>query len=289
MLDKAAVIGVFDGVHIGHLALIEALIEKAGVRKLEPMALTFDPVPSLYFNPHFNFLLSTREEKEARLLELGIKEVVFLPFSEVVDTGPEQFIEQELDARRVDLIVVGEGFRFGRNRGGSVQTLKKKGNFDVIVLPKRRFESEAVSATRIRELLLLGHIHRANHLLGYEYTVSGSISKGLGRAGALLDTPTVNIEPGNRHKLAPPDGIYAVRYSKEKHPGVCYIGSSPTFGDSTHKIEVHLLDRPPEGSSKPQVSFVARLRPDMRFSSVAALKKQVREDTEQARRVLCQK
>ncbi|MBD3285757.1 riboflavin biosynthesis protein RibF, partial [candidate division WOR-3 bacterium] len=158
----------------------------------------------------------------------------------------------------------------------------------VMSMPKERFEGEVISATRIRELLLLGHIGRANHLLGYEYSLSGSITKGLGRAGALLNTPTVNIEPSDIHKLVPPDGIYAVRYSKQAHPGVCYIGSSPTFADSAHKIEVHLLDKPPDESEEPRVSFVERLRPEIRFSSLEELKKQVHEDVEDARRLLCE-
>jgi riboflavin kinase/FMN adenylyltransferase len=157
---------------------------------------------------------------------------------------------------------------------------------EVIAIPKERMEAEPISATRIRELLLLGHIRRANALLGYEYWLKGEISKGLGRAGALLDTPTVNLEPCDPHKLVPTDGIYAVRFGTDRGPGVCYIGSSPTFGDSARKIEVHLLEGPPEKRETSIVYFVEKLRPDMKFDSLAALRKQVSQDVAQARRVL---
>jgi len=283
---KAAVIGVFDGVHKGHAALIERLLAEAETRSLAPIVVTFDPPPSLYFNPHFHFILSTREEKRERLCQLGVEDVVFLDFSTVAETLPEDFIEKELLDRNVDFTLVGETFRFGHGRKGNVDTLKAHPGLEVASISKERFENEVISATRIRELLLLGHIKRANHLLGYEYSLSGTVSRGLGRAGALLDTPTININPSNPHKLVPPDGIYAVRYSRASFPGVCYIGSSPTFADSSHKIEVHLLDRVPDGTEEPQVSFVERLRPEVSFESLEELKDQVHADCEDARRVL---
>ncbi|MCK4232127.1 riboflavin kinase, partial [candidate division WOR-3 bacterium] len=102
------------------------------------------------------------------------------------------------------------------------------------------------------------------------------------------DTPTVNLKPDDLHKLVPPDGIYAVRFGTQRYPGVCYIGSSPTFGDSAHKIEVHLLEGPPKEGTAPIVHFVERLRPDMRFDSMQSLRKQVKKDVAQARRVLSQ-
>lgn len=288
MPDLAAVIGVFDGVHKGHAALIRALLDEAGNRILESVAVTFDPPPPLYFNPSFHFLLSTREEKEELLLSHGVEKIIFLDFSKVVANEPEAFIRDELVARNVRFVVVGEGFRFGYKRRGDIETLKKAQGVEVMALAKERVEAEPVSATRIRELLLLGHIRRANSLLGYEYRLKGRISKGLGRAGALLDTPTVNLEPGDFHKLLPPDGIYAVRFGTQHGPGVCYIGSSPTFGDSKHKVEVHLLEGPPKEGTAPIVHFVERLRPDMRFDSMQSLRKQVKEDVAQARRVLSQ-
>jgi riboflavin kinase/FMN adenylyltransferase len=286
--DKAAIIGTFDGVHKGHVALIRALIDEANKRGLEPLAMTFDPPPSLYFNPHFNFLLSTSEDKIELLRSHGIKEVIVIDFSNVEKKEPEAFIQDELFGRGVRLVIVGQGFRFGHNRRGGVKTLKKTKGMDVIAIAKERMEAEPISATRIRELLLLGHIRRANALLGYDYWLKGKISKGLGRAGALLDTPTVNLEPCDPHKLVPPDGIYAVRFGIQRSPSVCYVGASPTFGDSKHKIEVHLLEGSPEKRKASIVYFVEKLRPDMKFDSLEALRKQVREDVAQARRVLSQ-
>lgn len=285
----AAVIGVFDGVHRGHSTLIHTLLTEARSRNLRPVAVTFDPPPSLYFNPHFHFILSTSREKEGLLLARGISEVVFLDFSEVVGMEPGEFIKTQLLDRKVSFITVGEGFRFGLNRKGDISMLQGTPGLEVKALPKERVEADPISATRIRELLLLGHIRRANQLLGYEYPISGTRSPGLGRAGALLDTPTINMQPAWEHKLVPPDGIYAVRFGEVKHPGVCYIGSSPTFGDAVHKIEVHLVEGLPGCDVEPVVHFVQRLRPDMKFTSVGELKSQVRADVEEARRVLSQK
>ncbi len=284
----AAVIGTFDGVHTGHVALIKTLLGEAKARGLKPVAITFDPPPSLYFNPHFHFILSTPREKKELLLSSGVSEVIFLDFGEVVNMEPEEFIESHLFDREVRFVTVGEGFHFGRKRRGDVGTLKATEGLQVMALPKERMDAEAVSATRIRELLLLGHIRRANTLLGYEYKIAGEPSRGLGRAGALLDTPTINMQAHDPNKLVPPNGIYAVRFGRDKHPGVCYIGASPTFGDSAHKIEVHLIDALPAKDEKPVVCFVERLRPDTKFACLDDLKTQVRKDVEQARRVLLQ-
>jgi len=283
----AAVIGVFDGVHRGHVVLIRSLVEEASRRGLRPVAVTFEPPPALYFNPHFHFLLSTKEEKRERLEALGV-EPRFLDFADVAAKEPEEFIEEELAATGVRLVAVGEGFRFGRKRRGDVAMLEGWSGLEVMALPKERMEAEPISATRIRELLLLGHIRRASALLGYHYRLSGRPVSGLGRAAALLDTPTVNIEPVDPHKLVPPDGVYAVWYGKDRRRGVCYIGSSPTFGEETHKIEVHLLEGPPDERTEPVVCFAERLRPELRFASLEELKTQVKADVEQARRVLSQ-
>ncbi len=289
MSKKGAVIGVFDGVHRGHASLIRQFIKETEQRKLSPIAISFDPPPSLFFNPQFNFLLSTKKEKEARLKLLGIKEVVFLNFKSVVNKEPQNFIESQLYSLGITFIMVGASFHFGKKRKGNVETLEQVGanfGFTVKTIGKEKKDGEPISATRIRELLLLGHIRRANELLGYEYQLEGIKEKGLGRAGALLNTPTVNMQPCFPHKLLPPDGIYAVRFGRQAKPGVCYIGSSPSFGDSLHRIEVHLLDEPPSLAEEPVVCFVERIRPEMTFSCLDELKHQVADDVKKARRVL---
>lgn len=286
MEGKAAVIGVFDGVHKGHAILIDILLKEASRMQLVPFAITFDPPPALFFNPYFSFLLTTSDEKKELLASMGLKRVDFIDFRLVANKEPEDFIRDELIKRGIKLIVIGEGFRFGHKRRGDAGMLEEIGNFTVLSVKKECFEGDYISSTRIRELLLLGHVHQANILLGYEYALRGLREKGIGRAGSVLNTPTVNMKASEPHKLVPADSIYAVRFGSSRKPGVCYIGSSPTFGDGVHKIEVHLLDGPPDESEEMVVRFVARLRPDMRFDSVEALRLKVKEDVERARRLL---
>jgi riboflavin kinase/FMN adenylyltransferase len=290
MPERAIAIGVFDGVHVGHKALLKTLIGNARARNLHPTAVTFDPPPALYFNPHFNFMLTSHSEKEELLKAAGIEEVVFLHFAEVANASPQEFIDNELCKREARLVIVGKDFHFGKDRQGSEKTLLEAGKrlgFSVESCSMKKVEGEVVSATRIRELLLLGHLERANALLGYEYFMDVVPQKGLGRAGSMLETPTLNFSARDVHKLLPPDGVYAVRFGKYLKHGICYVGTSPTFGDDVHRIEVHILeDFTKDEEEESRVAFVSRLRPDMKFNSVDTLKKQIRQDKEQARRML---
>lgn len=290
MHDRAVAIGVFDGVHKGHASLLNVLVTRARAMDIMPAVITFDPPPALYFNHHFNFILTSRSEKEELLKAHGINEVSFLDFADVVNAAPQSFIEEELYKRKARLVIVGKDFHFGKERKGSERTLVEAGKvmgFDVEICSMKKIEGEIVSATRIRELLLLGHMERANTLLGYDYFTSVRPQKGLGRAGSMLDTPTLNFSSIDEHKLLPPDGVYAVRFGSSRKHGICYVGASPTFGDTVHRIEVHILEgfvKEEEGESR--VAFVSRLRPDMKFDTIDALKKQIEEDKEHARRLL---
>lgn len=293
MSERAVAIGVFDGVHKGHASLLNVLVTKARALHLAPAVITFDPPPALYFNHHFNFILTSRIEKEELLKTHGIDEVSFLNFKDVVKAAPQDFIDEELYKRKARLVIVGKDFHFGKERQGNEKTLVEAGKtmgFDVEICSMKKIEGEIVSATRIRELLLLGHMERANALLGYEYFMSVMPQKGLGRAGSMLDTPTLNFSSIDEHKLLPPDGVYAVRFGSSRKHGVCYVGASPTFGDTVHRIEVHILEGFVQGEEgeegESRVAFVSRLRPDMKFDSIDALRKQIEEDKEHARRLL---
>ncbi|MBD3284845.1 hypothetical protein GF359_00690, partial [candidate division WOR-3 bacterium] len=133
---KAAVIGVFDGVHRGHATLISALVSQARKRNMAPIAVTFDPLPALYFNPHFHFILSTPEEKIGKLHECGVEEVVSLDFSKTREISPAYFIENQLLTRNVGFILVGKTFRFGYKRKGDIETLRNHPGLEVMSMPK---------------------------------------------------------------------------------------------------------------------------------------------------------
>jgi riboflavin kinase/FMN adenylyltransferase len=286
-------VGNFDGVHLGHRAILARVTARAKELGSQPVALTFDPHPVKVLRPQANLpLLTTPEQKFRLLAEAGMEAVVVLPFTQEFSTISARdfvvrYFVERLKAREV---VVGHDYSFGHNREGNIELLKELGQtlgFTVQVVWAVEVNGAVVSSSLIRAMLKLGKVEEANHLLGRPYGVVGRVIAGKGRGAKVLGIPTANILPEN--DLLPASGIYAVlvRRGDEVLAGVANIGTCPTFDNQELSLEVHIFDFSGElYGERLGVEFIARLREERRFPSVDALAAQIRADIEVARQVL---
>jgi riboflavin kinase/FMN adenylyltransferase len=286
-------IGNFDGQHLGHLALLQAVVETARARNGTPMVLTFDPHPAKVLSPGITLLfLTTMEEKLARFEQLGIAEVLFLEFNEAfASLMPEEFVFMVLqDGVQARDLFVGEHFAFGKGRSGRIgdlQRLGPKAGFQVHPVPALRVDGEVVSSTRVRKLIQAGEVRTAARCLGRPYALEGRVVGGEGR-GKDLGWPTANVRlPGGQ--VIPADGVYATTavWKERTFESVSYIGSRPTFGPGQRLLEVHLLDEQVDlYGEQIRVQFVERLRGDQSFESTDALSACIQRDVLKARETL---
>ena len=288
-------IGSFDGLHLGHKRLIEKAQELANKLDAIPGVLSFDPHPRLVLGKEPNFkLLTTLEEKIYLLKELGIELLILLPFSAHLATmTPDAFVEELLvDNMKVRGIVIGFNFRFGRNRKGTPEYLKKLGErygFLVEEVPPVNIENTLVSSTTIRGLLQKGEVEKANKLMGHPYFMIGKVVKGKSR-GKKIGFPTANLE-FPEEKLIPAPGVYAalVNWKDQTYKGAMNIGTKPTFMDKDLSVEVHLLGF--EGNLYDEtlkVRLFYRIREEKKFSSVEELKNQINIDCQKVDQLLSQ-
>lgn len=286
-------IGNFDGQHLGHRALLKAVVESAMKSGGTPTVLTFEPHPAKVLMPGLDLLfLSGMEEKIRGFEEAGIAEVVIVEFNDALSRlTPEEFVfgvlQKGLCVRK---LLVGEHFVFGKGRSGSIEDLRRLGpqaGFDVHPVSPVRVNGQVVSSTRIRSLILSGEVSRAAALLGRFYAIEGPVVSGDGR-GQDLGWPTANLRlPSER--VVPADGVYAARVEAggQGLDAVAYIGSRPTFGPGERRLEVHLLDEQRDLYGKPlRACFVERLRGDRVFSTEAELAAGIELDVARARECL---
>ncbi|MFA6279520.1 MAG: bifunctional riboflavin kinase/FAD synthetase [Bdellovibrionales bacterium] len=286
-------LGNFDGVHLGHRAVIAAAVQEGKRLALPVHALTFDPHPHAFFQKDKRpFLLTPPEAKRHLLLEAGADDVATLPFTPAFAAlTPEAFIQDVLiGACQAAHVVVGFDFVFGRGRGGDGRALRQKleplGVGVTSAPPKRDEGGEIISSSRIRAAVRKGDVASAAKLLGRPFTLSGVVLAGEGR-GRTLGFPTANIALG---ALAQPlQGVYAIKARSqegggETFCGVANFGVRPTFGEAPALLEVHLFDF--NGDIYGQVWEVELhrfLRPEMTFDGLAALQAQIQKDVEAAR------
>lgn len=282
-------IGVFDGVHIGHQALIRQTAASAKEQDGRALAATFDPLPIQALAPGAPpSALSDVEDRVRLLHEAGASDVVIFHFGkEFAALAPDEFVRRLVGAGDVRRVVVGADFQFGHDRAGNVHTLTAAGpahGFEVVVAAPVKLDGEIVSSTRIRNALLAGEVETAARLLGRPYSVRGTVVHGAKR-GRALGFPTINLAiPPER--LLPRDGIYAmsVRVRDEEVAAAASLGVRPTFGGGDRTLEAYLLDW--EGSvygDKIEAAFVKRLRDELRFASAAELSEQIARDVEHTR------
>jgi len=293
---SAVTIGAYDGVHLGHRALLAELSAQARRRGLASAVVTFDRHPATVVRPDSAPpQLTDLAQKLELLASCGVDRTVVVPFDrDRADETAEDFVAEMLvGALGARLVVVGEDFHFGHGRKGNVALLRELGaaegfEVDGVVLTG---EDEPVSSTRIRRLVAGGDVAAAAALLGRPHQVRGVVAHGDGRGAAQLGIPTANVTVPPEIAL-PGLGIYAGRFRRPdgaEHPAAISVGRRPTFYDDNPAplVEAYLLDFDGdlygEGA---QVSFVARLREERRFDSVEALVAQIHRDVDDARAVL---
>jgi riboflavin kinase/FMN adenylyltransferase len=283
---------VFDGVHLGHQALIRRLVGGARAAGATSVAATFDPLPAqvLAQDPPQS-TLADAPERAGLLLEAGAQDVIIFTFDRAFSQqSAEAFIKRVTSAGDVQRIVVGPDFQFGHGREGAVPALRELGEtygFAVTVVEPIALGGAVVSSTRIRQALREGDLLTAQALLGRPYCVSGTIVKGEQR-GRALGFPTINVAPPP-DKLLPHDGIYAtwVTLGGMRYRAASSLGIRPTFGGGPRKLESFILDFNEDVYGKEaKVDFVERLRDEIKFDSAELLAMQIARDVEQTRKAL---
>ena len=290
-------IGVFDGVHLGHQALICQAVQRARAADAQAAVLTFYPHPRSVVAPESSWgYLCSLEERLERIAELGIDLGVVVRFTpELQATSAEDFIAGLMQHLRLVELTVGTDFSLGAGKRGDVALLRALGQrygFFVRPAPQVCLGDQVVSSTRIRELIQSGQVGEAGRWLGRPFSLRGDVMTGQGQ-GRKLGYPTANLSLHPR-QILPADGVYAVRarfHSATPWPGpflaLGYVGRRPTFGPSERVVEVHLLDFSGElVGCELRAEFIERLRPDQRFASVEELIAQMGRDALRAREIL---
>ena len=284
-------LGNFDGLHRGHLKLVEQVRRRAGERGGTPAAMIFDPHPPKVLRPEkAPPLLMTLDQKVEAFERAGLRGVAIVTFTrELSRWEPEVFVEAVLvDWLRVAEVWVGANFLFGRDRSGTFTLLKTIGDdrgFRVEKIDPVLYKDFVVSSTRIRHLLSEGRVDEAGALLGHHYFVDGTVVRGDGR-GAALGCPTANLETSN--ELLPAYGIYATLAIVDSvtHPAVTSVGLRPTIGDNRLTVETHLLDGGRDlYGRRMRVAFVKWLREERKYDGLEALAAQIALDCAEARHV----
>lgn len=289
-------LGNFDGVHRGHQALFDCAIDRAKQLGAEAWAITFDPHPSKVLAPELApALLDTLHRRLELMAQHGLAATVVLEFThELAARSPEDFVEAFLMRCGAKEVVVGYDFSFGKDRAGNPEVLRELCETRDIVAhvvgPVHVEQGAVPSSSKVREFLLEGRVEAAQVLLGHPYSAQGWIEAGAGR-GATIGFPTANLR--HEDELIPQPGVYAVQAlvegESQLRPGAANIGINPTFGaGGPVHIEVHLIDFEPRSleGRRMRVEFIARLRGERRFESVAALKEQIGRDVDRAREIL---
>ena len=284
--QRAMVIGVLDGVHLGH----QALLARAAQDGAKVLASAFYPHPKSVLGHATPLPLTTWRTRSRELRKQGARVIRLDPRSGLLETPAFDFIRDLHQRHRFSLLVVGEDFRFGHRRSGTATVLQDLGpqlGFEVHVLDDVQVEGERVSSSRIRTALADADLDLANALLGRPYEILGRVRAGQQR-GRILGTPTANLHP---QTILPADGVYVTSSrlpGGRSVPSVSFVGTNPTFGQEARKCETHVLSDPeeavPEGAGWPlQVAFQSRVRGAVRFESPEALQQQIHHDLQVAR------
>jgi riboflavin kinase/FMN adenylyltransferase len=285
-------IGTFDGVHIGHQKIIGSLVQQAKEKNLQSSLLTFFPHPRMVLQKQSSLkLIDTLKEKELLLKKLGIDNLIIHPFSEEFSrlTAIEFTRDLLVDKLKIASLFIGYDHRFGKNREASVDdviTYGKTYGFDLTVIPAQDIESITVSSTKVRTAIEDSDFEKVHQFLGRPYQLNGIVTQGEG-LGRTIGFPTANLEIPESYKLIPPKGVYMVdvEHRNTSYKGMMNIGNRPTLNGSHQTTEVHLFDFDQKiyGDSL-KVLIVKKIREELKFDSLEALKTQLAIDQEICKR-----
>ncbi|MCF8024106.1 MAG: bifunctional riboflavin kinase/FAD synthetase [Desulfobacteraceae bacterium] len=294
--NAVVAIGNFDGVHLGHQAILRLVRKKAGEINGTSVAITFDPHPvKILGNNGSPPLITVFEQKIELIGQMGIDVLICIPFDQsFASVTAHEFLENILlDKIGMKAMVIGRDYTFGKNRKGTVSFLQQyaeKYGFAIVVpdwIPVSSDNRERISSTHIREIIEAGRVADAKSLLGRDYQIRGEVCTGRDRGGRKLGFPTANIRI--QDELCPKTGVYAVvvQTNQRFYKGVANIGYSPTFEDHLFTVEVHLLDFSGDlYGEKIRVNFIDRIRDEKKFNNINELSGQIRADIKEARKIL---
>ncbi len=288
-------VGTFDGLHRGHKEILRIVKKQATVQKCRSLVVTFDPHPRLVLDKKSKIkMLSTLEEKKTLFESEGIDVLVILPFNETFAqlTSEEFFAKYLVGKIGLKEIIVGYDHRFGKGRDGDEDTIRemaKKYGFSCMHVPAVQMNGLTISSTLIRNFLKSGYVKAAAEYLGHNYEMNGRVIEGAKR-GRTIDFPTANVGLGDKNKLVPGYGVYAVlvKVNGIERKGVMNIGVRPTFDETpAEHLEVHIIDFNEDVYGKEiTVAFIERIREEKKFSSVDELKAQIAADKGLAIKIL---
>jgi len=285
-------VGNFDGVHRAHAKVLRTIVNRARQSGWKSVAVSFEPHPVRILRPDSDLKLLTPTPEKVRLLaETGLDAVLLLPFTRDLSLLTPQRFAHDILKKGLHAHEVHEGynFHFGHKAAGNVALLAefgKKMGFEVHVYPEMKLRGEPVSSSHIRRLISQGRVGRARHLLARPFSILSTAGRGRGY-GAKYTVPTINLS--RYEELVPGDGVYITRtrLGEDCFDSVTNIGSRPTFGTESFAIETHLLNFHPielTPETEVEIHFLQRLRDEIKFPSVEALREQIARDVKKARR-----
>jgi len=294
--NPVVTIGTFDGVHIGHKALLTRMVERTKVLDGVSIVITYHPHPiEILKKKVYPFLLTEKIKKEQFLKEVGIDYVLWLDFDlNIAHLTPEEFVRdylyKQIGAKE---IIIGYDWHFGKNRSGDYHLLKKierELDFHVEMVDEVLVDDEIVSSTAIRKYLSEGNIQRANKMLGRNYCIMGTVEKG-DQIGRGFGYPTSNLKPLEIRKLYPAIGVYItqLKYAHKMFWGLTNVGTRPTIDKNNRQknVETHILDFNEHiYEQEIELFFIQKIRDEVEFESIDALAKQIRKDETYARNII---
>lgn len=291
-LNAVVTAGTFDGVHLGHKALLLRLDALAQERGMETLVITYEPHPRLVLYPDAKDLrlITTLDEKIALLESCGVQNLLVIPFTkEFSQTTGDKFIREVLVKNLgTKVLVIGYDHRFGHNREGSFAYLQANADdlgLELVEIPRQEIDDIGISSTQIRKALQKGDLSIAEKLLGRPYTLIGTVIHGL-KLGRELGFPTANLQPNDGFKLIPAHGVYTIKalINQVTFHGVASIGNRPVLGGTDLAIEAHLFEFNEDIYGKEvSLEFLEFIRPEWPFSNLEDLKAQIAKDVSRAR------